>query len=140
MIRMTRLACGLVLLAGIVILVGCDVPNLAPDDTEEIDPGMWYGRPIKQWILDKNDEDLKDNAKAYLDLVGPEDKDLVPALIPLLKDEDPVVRRGAVKLLGQIGPNAKEALEPLEDSITDPDKMVLKETLVARKRIMGLAP
>src|SRR5262245_23537315 len=107
MIRMLRLAYGLVLLAGVVALIGCDVPNLAPDETEEVDPGMWFGRPIRLWILDKKDDDLKENAKAYLDRVGPEDKDLIPALLYLLKnDEDAVVRAGAVKLLGQIGPAA----------------------------------
>jgi hypothetical protein len=142
MIQASRWAGGLLLAAAVVVLAGCDVPNLSPDESDEVDPGIWNGKPIKQWILDKEDEATRDQATSYLDLLGPEDKDLVPALIPLLKDPDPVVRRGAAKLLGQIGPDAKEALEPLADAVVDPDKdkWVLKEVLAARKRIETLKP
>ena len=140
MIPTSRLVCGLFMLASAVALAGCDIPNLASDEGEQVDPGMWYGRPIKQWMLDAEDPDLSDQAKPYLARVGPQDKELVPALIALLSDEDPTVRRGAAKLLGQIGPPAKDALPALEEAVSDPDKEVLREVLVANKRIMGLKP
>jgi hypothetical protein len=142
MIQASRWAGGVFLAAATIVLAGCDVPNLAPEETEEVDPGIWHGKPIKNWILEKSDEATRDQANSYLDQLGPEDKDLVPALIPLLKDENPVVRRGAAKLLGQIGPDAKDALEPLADAIVDPDKDkgVLREVLTARKRIETLKP
>ena len=140
MIRMTKLACGLLMLVSITALTGCDIPNLTPEEGEQVDPGIWYGKPIKQWILDVEDLDLSEQTKPYLDRLGPQDKELVPALIALLSDEDPVVRRGAARLLGQIGPSAKDALPALDEAISDPDKEVLHEVLVAHKRIMGLKP
>jgi hypothetical protein len=140
MIRGLRLAYGLFMLASAVALAGCDIPNLASDESKQADPGMWYGKPIKQWMLDVEDPDLSEQARPYLDRVGPQDKDLVPALIALLSDEDSTVRRGAARLLGQIGPPAKDALPALEEAISDPDKGVLREVLAAHKRIMGLKP
>jgi hypothetical protein len=121
-------------------LCGCDVPNLSPDESDQADPGVWNGRPIKEWIVASNDPATRDYAKGYLDQFGPEDKDLVPVLIALLKDENADVRLGAAKLLGQIGPDAKDALEPLADACVDPDKRVLKEIITASKRIMTLKP
>jgi len=131
------------LLAAIaVVACGCDVPDLSPDESDQVDPGIWNGKPIKSWILESKDEATRDSAKAYLDQVGPEDKNLVPALIALLKDPDAAVRRGAARLLGQIGPNAKDALEPLGDAAVDPDrdKGVLKEVINASRRIMAAKP
>ena len=138
--RIARVLYCTVLFTGLVTVSGCTIPSLAADDTEEVDPGIWHGRPIKHWIKERYDESTADYAKAILDQVGPEDKDLVPALRTLLKNDDPKVRRIAVRLLGQIGPNAKDALEQLDELIVDPDKIVLKEVLGAKKRIMGLSP
>src|SRR5229473_1286223 len=100
MIRASRWAGGVCLAAAVTFLAGCDVPNLAPDETDEVDPGIWNGKPIKQWILQKNDEAISDQADSYqdqsgrgqggqrteaatrgqatsyLDQLGPEDKDL----------------------------------------------------------------
>ena len=142
MSRTFRFAGGLLLAAAVFFLTGCEVPDLSPDESDRVDRGIWNGKPIKNWILESKDEATRDSAKAYLDQVGPEDKNLVPALIPLLKDEDPAVRRGAARLLGQIGPNAKDALEPLADAAVDPDrdKGVLKEVINASRRIMTLKP
>jgi hypothetical protein len=140
MIRISRFTSALFLAAAASLCSGCDLPNFTPDENEEADPGIWNGRPIKNWILEYNDPATHDDAKAYLDKLGPEDKDLVPALIPLLKDEDPLVRRDAAMLLGQIGPEAKDALEPLSEAFVDPDKRVLRESLKASHRIMAMKP
>jgi hypothetical protein len=140
MIQISRLACGLLVLTSVMAVAGCDIPNMAQEEVEQPDPGMWYGKPIEQWMLDVEQPDFRDQAQPYLDRVGPQDKELVPALIALLTDEDPVVRRGAARLLGQIGPAAKDALPALDEAISDPDRRVLREVLVAHKRIMGLKP
>jgi len=138
MIRISKLACGL---ASILVLAGCDIPSLAPDESPQADPGIYYGRPVKDWLLDQKDKELRDQAKQYLDRVGPQDKDLVPALVPLLREDDPVVRAGAARLLGQIGPDAKDALEGIDDATADEnDKDALQALVGARKRIMGVKP
>ncbi|HMF12701.1 MAG TPA: HEAT repeat domain-containing protein [Gemmataceae bacterium] len=140
MIRITQLASGFLACTVVIALAGCDVPSLATDETEQADPGIWYGSPVKQWILDEKEPELREQAKAYLDSIGSQQKELVPALVALLKDDDAYVRRGAARLLGQIGPNAKDALEPLEEALQDADKGVTKEVLRAYKRILALKP
>src|SRR5262249_21662873 len=45
-------------------------------------------------------------------------KPAVPALVPLLKDSQWVVRWQAATVLGGMGPAAKEALEPLQAALT----------------------
>jgi hypothetical protein len=135
--------CRFLFLVGALALTACDV-SLAPDEGDQVDEGIWQGKPIKQWLLLEKSEKEEDGtsayAKPYLDQIGPEETDLLPALKALLKDEEPYVRRGAARLIGQIGPNAKDAMEALEESMVDPDKGVVKETLAARKRIRGLKP
>jgi hypothetical protein len=137
--------CRLSLLLGALLLAACDV-SLVPEESDQADEGIWQGKPIKQWLLQQKmemEEDGEANgfAKTVLDQVGPEETELVPALVQLLKnDDDPFVRSGAARLLGQIGPNAKDATEALEDALVDPDKGVLKATLTAQKRIAGLKP
>lgn len=126
------------LFVGLVGIVGCDIPNLSPDEADPAELGEWRGKPIRQWILDLKDEALKPVASQTLAQLGPDDKDMVPTLIALLKDDDRIVRGGACRLLGQIGPKAKDALKPLDDLIIDPDKMVRMECLYARKRIRNL--
>lgn|SRR5262249_39070189 len=133
-----RLFCRLIFLLGFLALAGCEVPNLTPDESDEPDPGIYRGQPIKQWIIEQKDEGTRDRAKATLDMVGPDDKDLVPALTALLKDDDPVVRSGACKLLGQIGPNAKEALQDLEETFLDADIIVSRDAMKAYRRVMPL--
>jgi hypothetical protein len=138
MIRIAKLACGL---AGILVLAGCDVPSLAPDESQQADPGIYHGKPVKDWFLDRKDPDQREQADQYLDRVGPQDKDLIPALVPLLKDDEPVVRSGAARLLGQIGPDAKDALDAIDEATGDETNRAVLQSLVgARKRIMGLKP
>jgi HEAT repeat protein len=110
---------------------------LVPEEPGPED-GVWRGQPLRQWILELKDEATKDRASRTLAQLGPDDKDMVPTLVALLKDDDRIVRGGACRLLGQIGPKAKDALKPLDDLIIDPDKMVRQECLWARKRIRNL--
>ena len=48
----------------------------------------------------------------------------MPALTRALEDTSPVVRSGAARALGGVGPNAKEALPELEVASKDPDATV----------------
>jgi hypothetical protein len=125
------------LFVGLLGLVGCDI-DLNPDEAGPAELGEWRGKPIRQWILELKDEATKDRASRTLAQLGPDDREMVPTLIALLKDDDRIVRGGACRLLGQIGPKAKDALKPLDDLIIDPDKMVRQECLWARKRIRNL--
>jgi HEAT repeat protein len=51
-------------------------------------------------------------------------KTAVPVLLEILKDRDAENRRGAVFVLGQIGPDAREALPALKQSLKDPSSEV----------------
>src|SRR5262249_19843336 len=126
------------LFLGLLGLVGCDIPNLTPDEPDPAELGVWQGKQLKQWILDLKDEATKQNASRILGQFGPEDKDMIPTLVALLKDDDRIVRPGACRLLGQIGPKAKDAMKALDDLLVDPDKLVRIECLYARKRIRNL--
>jgi HEAT repeat protein len=126
---------GAILLLAPLGLLGCDVSLATEEAPEEV---MWQGRPVRQWLIELWDEATIKNAQASLGLIGPDEKDMVPGLIDLLKDDDRRVRAGACRLLGQIGPKAKDALKPLDELLVDPDKMVRVECLYARKRIRNL--
>jgi HEAT repeat protein len=69
----------------------------------------------------KGNSDAKANALTELAAGGPNAASAVNDIIPLLKDEDHVVRRLAALALGQIGPAAKAALPGLNELINDPD-------------------
>lgn len=71
------------------------------------------------------DADAKIAALAEISKAGPDAASAVPSIVPLLKDEDPVVRRTAALALGAIGPAAKEAVPQLKELMqtTDRDQM-----------------
>jgi len=61
--------------------------------------------------------------KSYHDMTKPS---LVPVLITALGDENPDARTGAAVILGDIGPEAKEAVPSLVRALADNDKEVRK--------------
>jgi HEAT repeat protein len=126
-----------VVFLGLLGLAGCDV-NLAVEDPDPAELGIWREKLLRQWLLNLKDEGRRGVASQTLATFGPDDKDMVPTLIALLKDDDRIVRAGACRLLGQIGPKAKDAMKPLDDLLVDPDKLVRIECLYARKRIRNL--
>jgi len=71
------------------------------------------------------DADAKVNALAEIAKAGPDAKGVVDKVIPLLKDEDAIVRRTAAYALGSIGPAAKAAIPDLKAMLdtTDRDQM-----------------
>lgn len=65
------------------------------------------------------DAEAKVAALAEISKAGPAAAGLVPKIQPLLKDEDPTVRRTAAYALGTIGPAAKSAVADLK-AMMDP--------------------
>jgi HEAT repeat protein len=56
--------------------------------------------------------------------IGPDAKDAVPALVGLLSDTDPEVRREAIMALGAIGEGARPAIGDLAKALDDQDNAV----------------
>ena len=79
--------------------------------------------------------DAKSGALAELAAGGPNSAAAAPQIIPLLKDEDPVVRRLAAYALGQIGPAAKAALADLKTLLADNDRNVVTAAVNAIRAI-----
>ncbi len=97
-----------------------------PEIKSQITEGLIYAALPLEIKLDDVLKQLKDgnrdervDAAITLDhfiLRGPE---VVPALIDALGDEDPAVRRGAIRLLRSLGPAATDALPTLRTMVDD---------------------
>jgi HEAT repeat protein len=68
------------------------------------------------------DADTKIAALAEIATLGPKAASAVPQVIPLLKDEDRIVRRTAAYALGSIGPDASAALPELKEMLNTTDR------------------
>jgi len=75
--------------------------------------------------LASTDSDKKVAALAEISKLGRDASSVVDKIIPLLKDEDNIVRRTAAYTLGVIGPAAKAAVPELKNLMktTDRDQM-----------------
>lgn len=75
----------------------------------------------------------RDYALHQLAQLGPLAVQALPAVVPMLQDERPLVRYLAAETLGAMGPIAKAAIEPLRQRREDPDPVVrasIADTLV----------
>ena len=61
----------------------------------------------------------------------------MPALVEALKDKAPPVRQAAAGALGQIGPDAKDAVPDLREAQKDSNKAVSRAAGMALRRIQG---
>lgn len=68
------------------------------------------------------DNDAKVNALAEIAKLGPDGASAVAKIIPLLKSDDPLVRRTAAYTLGTIGPGAKAAVPELKALLDSQDR------------------
>lgn len=68
------------------------------------------------------DADAKVAALAEISKLGPAAAAAVPKIIPLLKEEDGVVRRTAAYALGSVGPAAKAAVPDLKALLQTTDR------------------
>ncbi len=85
----------------------------------------------------KGTADAKSTALTELAAGGPNAAAAVNDIIPLLKDEDHVVRRLAAYALCQIGPAAKAAIPALKELMNDPDRSTVTTVINA---INAIAP
>ena len=83
----------------------------------------------------KGDNDAKAAALSELAAGGPNAAGAVKEIIPLLKSDDPVVRRLAAYALGQIGAPAKEAVPGLTAMLQDPDGNAITAAINALRAI-----
>ena len=83
----------------------------------------------------KGDADAKGAALTELAAGGPGSAGAVNDIIPLLKDEDHVVRRLAAYALCQIGPAAKAAVPALKGLMNDPDRSTVTTAINALNAI-----
>jgi HEAT repeat protein len=63
----------------------------------------------------------------------------VPALIKLLHDKDPATRLRTARVLGSLGPVAKDAIPALTETLRDPDIDVRHQALYALRRVRPTA-
>jgi HEAT repeat protein len=100
---------------------------------------VFQGRPVQAWLDDLRAPDLPTCQEALeaLGTMGPDNQDAVPELIRALEDENALVRAGAARGLGRIGPAARQALPALQSARENSHGKDLKEMLQARARIEG---
>jgi HEAT repeat protein len=65
------------------------------------------------------------------------DKEIVPHMISLLKDDEWEMRRGAAWILGKLGPEAKEAVPALTEALNDSNAAVRTKAEESLKKIRG---
>lgn len=62
-------------------------------------------------------------------------KEIVPTMISLLKDDDSEMRRGSAWMLGNLGPDAKDAIPALTVALNDSSEAVRIKAAEALKKI-----
>jgi hypothetical protein len=99
------------------------------------------GRPVQAWLDDLRSEDRTTYQESLqvLGSMGPTNADAIPELTQALQDPNPVVRAGAARALGRIGPAARAALSDLESASEIGSSLDLREMLEARSRIEGVS-
>lgn len=100
---------------------------------------VFQGRPVQAWLddLGSRDRHTSQEALEVLGMMGPANEDAVPELARALQNPDTLVRAGAARALGRIGPAARPALAALESSGESALGVDGREILEARGRIEG---
>jgi len=86
-------------------------------------------------ILEDNDADVRASAAQALAKIG---RQAIDPLVSILKDKDKSagLRANAAYILGQIGPQAREALPPLTKALKEGDKELRKRAAFAIANIV----
>lgn len=91
---------------------------------------------LKRTVMSERDEAIRTSALRALLLLEPQGKSNVPSLIEALQDELPGVRADAAFALGELGPDAKDAVARLRHvSLWDVDMGARVQAAVALWRI-----
>jgi len=85
--------------------------------------------------LKSGDAEARINACVELAKAGPRAASAVQALIPVLKDNDPILRRLAAYALGEIGAASAPALPTLKEMLGDPDRQVVMQVVNSLRSI-----
>jgi len=115
------LACNLALIG---MVTGCKPKESAAIDIAAATKG-----------LKSAESDARVSACSEIAKAGPGAASAVPDLIPLLKDQEPLVRRLAAYALGQIGPKASAAIPALKEAENDADDSVAQNANIALRTI-----
>ena len=101
--------------------------------------GCGQGKPTDDLIADLNSNEDVDRISAvrFLQNRRGDPSKVVPALTESLKDHDADVRWGAAIGLAYFGPQAKSALDALEELQSDKDARVRNAAKTAISRIKG---
>ena len=86
-------------------------------------------------VLKSQEKEARIDACVKLARAGSKAAAATEPLIPLLQDEDPVVRRLAAYALGEIGPEAKAALPALKEMARDADRDAVRQVINSLKKI-----
>lgn len=91
------------------------------------------GKPPAELRAMLADPDPEVQARGALGLsqIGPEAKDAVPELIPLLKSRNALARQNAGVALAAIGPEAKDAVSGLTEALKDSEWAVRRQSAMA---------
>ena len=118
----------LVIMAGMLILTliinGCEKQGVEQKVNKQIR------------LLKHDYYKVSNSAALALGKIGPQTKEVVPALIQALKD-DFGPRSAAATALGEIGPEATEAVSALVEALEDYDSEVGQRAAKALKKIKG---
>jgi hypothetical protein len=86
--------------------------------------------------INKEKEPTRLAVVSALGVLGPEAKSAVPELIPLLKDRNSLMRWHTARTLGEIGPGAREAIEPLRIAANKDDDPAVRAQAVKALRLI----
>src|SRR5262245_6455619 len=103
-------SCSVLIVSLVMILVGCGGETREKVDLSAQLPGL------------SGDTDAKVAALAEIAKLGPNAASAVDKIIPLLKDDDAIVRRTAAYTLGTIGAAAKAAVPELKAMLKTTDR------------------
>lgn len=88
-------------------------------------------------LVESEDLGLRVRAAAALMIVSGAAEEYLPILIETLSARDPLIRATAARMLGQLGPRAKEAVEDLERATPDASAYVRVEAAYALTQVTG---
>jgi hypothetical protein len=120
------LACGAVLGLVLVSIWVDGPPGPAFPLPSEKEEATYRGQPTSFWLaqLQSRDVSFRVMATQALDLIGPQDERVVPALAETLNDPGEEVRRAAAFALQRLGSEAKAVVPSLILALKDPDPLV----------------
>ena len=97
-------------------------------------------RPLAKMALGEADAGIRIEAASLLWRIDKDPKEVVPALAALLGDTDHAFDHRTIRLLGQIGPGAKEAIPALTDWLKASSGGQASNSAVEALHKMGAAP